>query len=378
MKSCNTAPDSHQRDRILRETERNVLVQASAGTGKTTLMVDRVVQLVKEGIPLEEIAVVTFTNPAAAELRLRIRKKLREEKKTGCGECQRALSVISTAWISTIHGFASRLLREYFNLTGVDPDFTTTETHFSPMEMKRMWDNWLLSSGIPAEAGDLLSRTGSDRQKNIGMGIEGIRWLDSIHRVGSEEAVGKIFQDFVEEHGRELERTLETCSDRTDKLFVSGAQFIKGLKMIEEQLPNPDPELVEKLTGLLKTNCGSKTSWPDKDEVKEVYKQTRDEYGAIAQVLTSGGLTTDTWQVAGSFARVLRDKWDNDPSRLSYDDLLFKACSAVEGSSLLSELLAARFRHVLIDEFQDTSIDQTQLFRAFLEKDGKLPSGVIT
>ena len=378
MKSCDTAPDRQQRDRILRETERNVLVQASAGTGKTTLMVDRVVQLVKEGVPLEEIAVVTFTNPAAAELRLRIRKKLREEKKKGCGECQRALSVISTAWISTIHGFASRLLREFFNLTGVDPDFTTTETHFSPLEMKRMWDTWLLTSKIPAEAGELLSSTGTERQRNIGIGIEEIRWLDSIERVGSEEAVLKIFQDFVGKHGRELERTLETCTDRTDKLFVLGAKFIKGMKLIGDQLPLPDPELVEELTGLLRIDRGSGKNWPDKDEVKKIYVQVRDEYSSMAQVLVSCPLTAGTWRVAGSFARVMREQWDGDPSRLSYDDLLFKACSAVEGSRLLSELLSSKFRHVLIDEFQDTSIDQTQLFRGFLEKDGKLPPGVIT
>ena len=378
MKKCYPPADREQRDRILRETERNVLVQASAGTGKTTLMVDRVVQLVKKGIPLEEIAVVTFTNPAAAELRLRIRKKLGEEKRAGCEECQRALNVISTAWISTIHGFASRLLREYFNLTGVDPDFTTTETHFSPLEMKRMWDTWLLTSEVPAEAGDLLSRTGTKRQKNIGIGIEGIRWLDSIERVGAEKAVRSIFQSFAAEYGSLLEGTLDTCRDRTDKLYVSGAEFMRGIDKIGEQLPDPDPELVEKLTGLLRTNCGRKTSWPDKGEVKEVYTRVRDEYGSIAPVLVSGKLTHSTWKVAGSFARILREQWDGDPSRLSYDDLLFKACSAVEGSRLLSELLAERFRHVLIDEFQDTSIDQTQLFRAFLEKDGKLPSGVIT
>ena len=143
MKTDKTPGDQLSRDAILRETRRNVFVQASAGTGKTTLMVDRVVELVKKGTPLERIALVTFTRPAAAELRMRVRNRLAGEKDNG--NCLDALKTVSVSWISTIHRFASRILREYFNLTGVDPAFTTTEGHYDPIEINREWDKWLLS-----------------------------------------------------------------------------------------------------------------------------------------------------------------------------------------------------------------------------------------
>lgn len=129
--------DGAVRRAITKHRERSVVVEASAGTGKTTLLTGRVVSMVKEGIPLERLAVVTFNDTAAGELRLRIRESLEPELRRKMDQ----------AWICTMHSFASRILREYYHLTGGVPEFTTVENHYSRAEMEMQWDLFL--AGAP-------------------------------------------------------------------------------------------------------------------------------------------------------------------------------------------------------------------------------------
>jgi ATP-dependent helicase/nuclease subunit A len=95
-----------------------VFVSAGAGTGKTTVLVERFVRAVcEEGIDVESVLVITYTRKAAGELRMRIRAALR---RAGRPDLARRLD---GAWISTIHGFCSRLLRAHPFAVGIDPRF---------------------------------------------------------------------------------------------------------------------------------------------------------------------------------------------------------------------------------------------------------------
>ncbi|MGH7393736.1 MAG: UvrD-helicase domain-containing protein, partial [Candidatus Rokuibacteriota bacterium] len=116
------APDQPQRDAAIRERTRNVLVDAGAGTGKTTILVDRLVEMVAPvtgapPLPVRRLAAITFTRKAAGELRLRIRERLlaalaepglAAEREARLRE---ALADLDTAYVGTIHSFADRLLR---------------------------------------------------------------------------------------------------------------------------------------------------------------------------------------------------------------------------------------------------------------------------
>ena len=95
-----------------------VFVSAGAGTGKTTVLVERFVKAVCErGLDVDTLLVITYTERAAGELRDRIRARLVE---IGRPELARELDA---AWISTIHGFCHRLLRAHPFAAGIDPRF---------------------------------------------------------------------------------------------------------------------------------------------------------------------------------------------------------------------------------------------------------------
>lgn len=100
----------------------SLIVCAAAGSGKTAVLVERIVQLVAQGCPIERMLVVTFTNAAAGEMRLRIGEALgraaREDQRLS-----EQLLALPRAGISTLHRFCGSLLREHFQVLGIDPAF---------------------------------------------------------------------------------------------------------------------------------------------------------------------------------------------------------------------------------------------------------------
>ncbi len=128
-------PDRRARERILTDLDTNLLVEAGAGSGKTTALVGRMVALLESGsAEISEIAAVTFTRKAAGELRERFQAELEErlrrvrtavDPQSAEQELRLrvALDGIDRAFIGTIHSFCGRILRERPLDIGLDPDF---------------------------------------------------------------------------------------------------------------------------------------------------------------------------------------------------------------------------------------------------------------
>ena len=109
---------SEQREAV-RRREEPILLSAAAGSGKTSVLVERFVQAVRDdGIPPAAVLAITFTDRAAGELRARVRSRLLE-----LGEREGARDT-EAAFIGTFHGFCTRLLRAHPLPVGLDPDFT--------------------------------------------------------------------------------------------------------------------------------------------------------------------------------------------------------------------------------------------------------------
>src|SRR5688572_4100135 len=115
-----TPADQLARDQIRTRLADTLFVEAGAGTGKTTALVGRIVELVKDGAEVRRIAAITFTEAAAAELRDRVRIEL--ELAAARGEVTRAaVEEVDEAAVSTLHAFAQRLLLEHPLEAGLPP-----------------------------------------------------------------------------------------------------------------------------------------------------------------------------------------------------------------------------------------------------------------
>lgn len=97
----------------------NMLVSASAGTGKTTTMIRRIVSLLQSGYDVSEMVVVTFTNLAAAEMKARLAEQLAESGADAADQLEK----LDNAAICTLHSFCNDLLRNYFYVVDIDPAF---------------------------------------------------------------------------------------------------------------------------------------------------------------------------------------------------------------------------------------------------------------
>ncbi len=121
--------DQEARDAILNDLDDTLFVEAAAGTGKTTALTGRIVEVLKHGLgTLEDIVAVTFTEKAAGEMKLRLRAaieeaRVAEENGEARERLSRALGHLELAHIGTIHGFCADLLRERPIEAGVDPAF---------------------------------------------------------------------------------------------------------------------------------------------------------------------------------------------------------------------------------------------------------------
>lgn len=147
-------PDAAARERIATQLDTNLLVEAGAGSGKTTALVGRMVSLLTTGTAtVDEIAAVTFTRKAAGELRERfqtgIELHIREERDVDDSDglvldrLTHALDEIDRAFIGTIHSFCGRLLRERPLEVGLDPGFQELPVEERADLRRRFWESYL-------------------------------------------------------------------------------------------------------------------------------------------------------------------------------------------------------------------------------------------
>ena len=176
--------DQAERTRAIRERARNVIVDAGAGTGKTTLLVARLLHLIAPdddgpALLLERIAAITFTRKAAGELKLRLREKLlaeaglRELSPLRTSRLARAVETLDNALISTVHSFADRLLRLRPADAKVSPTYEIRE---DPSDLVEETYRWLLQA---AEQGSIEA---------------GLPWDDAVERGAEATETLRMFQ----------------------------------------------------------------------------------------------------------------------------------------------------------------------------------------
>ena len=110
-----------QQEQAIRARNHTILVSAAAGSGKTAVLVERIVSLVREGASMNRMLIVTFTKAAAAEMRQRLAKRISREAISRDPAMVKALDELETTQISTIHAFCQRVIRSHFEQVGVDP-----------------------------------------------------------------------------------------------------------------------------------------------------------------------------------------------------------------------------------------------------------------
>jgi ATP-dependent helicase/nuclease subunit A len=308
-----------------------VFVSAGAGTGKTTVIVERFCKAVCErGLDVDSLLVITYTERAAGELRGRIRKRLHE---LGRHDLERQLDA---AWISTIHGFCHRLLKAHPFAAGIDPRFRVLD--------------------------------------------------DSQGRVLRGEAFRAALEDFCGDDEARL-RLLASYGGRRLRRMLTGVHETLRSSGLELRIdPREEPELTERLEELrgyaraagderairyLESSHLPEELLDLSDLASSELDEPRRAVEAAALEALAARDREQLQELLLAYDAAYREAKDRE-SALDFEDLQLLARELLRDHPEIRERESWRFRSIMVDEFQDTNRLQCELVDLLAHDDAEI------
>lgn len=403
---------TRRQSEVIRHRDSSLLVSASAGSGKTEVLARRVAGLIADPARpcrVDQLLVVTFTRAAAAELRTRVARMLREAAENATdaalrNHLRRQELLIDTADISTIDSWCHRVVREHYVAAGIDPTFGVLANEDAKLLRARVLDR--LFDHIYRDEGELAKRAKSWLRRAASPSDEFMRkqltalndfranlidpdgWLARQRRVAAlppNEARSAAFEQIAAALREEISFQIGQVSQLSagdDAIRAAGETYVNQLSQWRNGLANssqlkdvlgqievlgkssrarnaPNAWLIEPFRSWLKSRL--KDKWPLADI---------DTFAAAEEKLNPHILTLIDLE-AEYQSRLTAEK--NRIGEYDFGDIqrrclqLLGAATSSADQSLPPTSVAAklrrRYEHVLIDEFQDTSPVQFELFR---------------
>ena len=380
--------------RLIREAlDKTLFVEAGAGTGKTTSLVDRVTKLVSSGrTTLDRISAITFTEAAASELRDRIRENLEhsasDDKMTDeeRERCRRGVDDLDQASIQTLHGFAGALLRERPLEAGLPPSFETMDAISSELAFEEAWTEWVDSSleeGSPHFQELSLAFS-------LGLSVSKMREV-ALKFHGNYDLMAEALFEDIPRPAPSAVRRLVAASDEfeplcdysrlgeSDVLFRHVQRLLRPVGRLSAMEPDSPAayRLLQRMLPL-RTNRGRAGDWEISPEVGQnagkYLKDTLRELDESANeeiVQTRQSALVPLLRALKEFVLAYVEERKGQ-GKAEFHDLLVWARDLLRDNIEVRDHFRSRFSHLLIDEAQDTDPIQAEI-AMFLAED--VPAG---
>ena len=388
-----TPVDQAARQRIAADLDSTLIVEAAAGTGKTTALVGRIVSILRAGrTGLDKIVAVTFTEKAAGEMKLRLRAELDKARHESSDPGERsnlslALQALEIAHINTIHGFCADLLRERPVSAGLDPAFEVLDEAGADALLRdafRSWfeqalskpgpalrrvlrrRNWRKEQTTPRE--DLLracrslvenrdfatpwTRPELDRDRELDRIVDQLRALGALHAQAQRAS-------------DPLARALKSFDVWGEKLAARERLAPRDYDGLESELSGfeRDHERDFKPTGsgaLYGPSLDRAAVVAARDAARAAVAQ----FVVLAEADLAARLREELTPVVDAYEQ-LKQK----AGVLDFVDLLSLTRDMLVHSRSVREDLQKRFSHLFVDEFQDTDPLQAEILLLLASKD---------
>ena len=371
--------DTEQRRRAVEETDHSFIVEASAGTGKTSTLIDRILHLVLrkgpagEPLRLSQICAITFTEKAAGEMKIRLRRHFENissdksaDQALHVERAREALRDLESASISTFHSFAVSLLKERPIEAGLDPHFTALDDVRSELFFREVWEPWI-------------GRALRERRPALEAALKGGITLTAIQDLArtlrlNAYAVRALNCDSPPEEGQVQEKIGEMLRRGTGFLplaLKSGDKLLERLETAIDWLRSPDSD-------------GPKPSKPGKaglaanwKEGKKTVEEVRSYIRGMAEFCEGYAMLPKQRLLHATIQWILTDfitEWDNRKRAggfLDFDDQLWLARGLLLRKKAVRAEFQARYAALLVDEFQDTDSVQWDIVRLLSSTDLK-------
>lgn len=388
--------DAEARRSIAEDLDRTLVVEAAAGTGKTTALIGRMIALLSSGrARLEEIVAVTFTEKASGEMKLRLRTELERQHARAEGDEERgrltaALAELEAARIGTIHSFCADLLRERPVEAGVDPDLEVLSDEQERELVARAFSSWFQSvlSDPPEGVRRILRRKGRAPREQLlsaARDLVGRRDHDAPWRREPFERDARIDARIEEMRGVAALARLATSPSSDYLALALGrlARFLDELDARERVRPRDHDGLEAELADLRRSyrnafvwshtgrgfRYGAGLSRQDVISRRDALGDALEAFVTDAEADLAACLARDLAPVVSAYEELKARS-----GRLDFLDLLIRARDLVTRDPAVLEALRARTRCVFVDEFQDTDPLQAEILLA-LAGEGPLDPG---
>src|SRR5262245_30176403 len=374
--------DHAERERIRTSLEETLIVEAAAGTGKTSELVARLVNVLAEGRgTVQTIAALTFTEKAAGELKLRLRAGLEDERTKATDATRRArledaIAHLEEARVSTIHGFCNDILHERPVEARVDPRFEVLPEQEAEALYRRAFDGWLTErlEAPPEGLRRALRRRAIDgdpieRLRKAGWQLAGWRDFRAPWQRRAFDRGAAIDALVSRVHG--VHARLATCSRTSDTLYADlwPVRQLSQDTLTRERVTARDHDGLEAaLIDLLRQRTFRS---PRRGDARNYGgRVTRDEvlamHGELLAELEVFARDADADLAALVQQALLEtvDRYENLKQRaaaLDFVDLLLCARDLVRDCADVRADLQRRLTHVFVDEFQDTDPLQSEI-----------------
>jgi ATP-dependent helicase/nuclease subunit A len=385
-----TLADHEARSTIRNELDRTLVVEAAAGTGKTTELVNRIISVLRSGrTTVGRIVAVTFTDKAAGDLKLRLRSEL-EKARTAEGEdtghrrnLEEALAHLEEARAGTIHSFCGDLLHERPVEAAIDPQFEQLDDIAAEQTYRSAFRGWIerVLENPPEGVRRALRRTSKDDQamarlERAGWTLASWRDFDAAWSRPDFDRIGEI--DRLVESVHEFTQLTRKRASTSHVVY----QQTRAARDLSDYITNVEKSRARDYDGLESRLIDLGRSWDFK-----INRKGWASYGpgvSRDQVIAAHDVLLDSLQefaaradadLAALLATELRDSiaayeaLKERGGKLDFFDLLVRARNLLRDNASVRADLEKRFTHIFIDEFQDTEPLQVEVLMLLASAD---------
>ena len=367
-------------EKTIKTLDKPLFVAAGAGSGKTFTLTQRIVWALKEGSgadgkpylsSLDQALIITFTNAAATEIKERVREALEKE-----GLHSAALQV-DDAWISTIHGMCSRILKIHALDLNLDPEFEIIDDMTRNQLVNISIEEVLRELSQDESYAEFLSTYAGNRdalksriETLISYAQSSPVGMDAISFVGDSSDL-EVLKAELESLCGALEALrgaiVTTKPDEAEQLQSVQSELSSKLQQhLVLSLTDFDQAFWDTLQKVLKIGRSSKEIKIVKDEAAYQLKVCSSLFGLIQDTSEGQCLKDVTEQVYKLFKQKKRAV-----GGLDNDDLLHLTAKVFEEHPEIAAVYTDKFKLVMVDEFQDTDQQQVQMIKSLSGKDAQ-------
>ena len=371
-----------EQEQAINEDGKNIIVSAGAGSGKTAVLSERVIRKLKQKVNINELLILTFTNAAAAEMKDRIRKKIKKDP-----SLKDQLDYLEQAYITTFDSYALSVVKKYNYLLNIPKNVKPTDSIIINIKKKQILNDILenlykqkqekflnLIDSFCIKNDDEITNAILKITSSLDKKYDKEEYLNTyIENYYNEKTINeniKKYTDNLIEVEQEIENTFyeleqyldanyyEKCADILSKIFnpknyndLLKVNDIPRLPILPKDTPEEAKELKKQLSEKIK-QLKNKLKYKDQEELKQGIIKTKDHVEILIDIIKE----LDK-QIT---------KYKEENSAYEFDDIAKMAIKVVKENPNIKEELKYTYNEIMVDEYQDTS-DLQETFLKLIE-----------